>query len=425
MQLGTYLTSFLRVYINTNLPLDNIKAGSLTDYEKRVFIHEYTHFLQNITSGFGLLHAWNTYDRIRQHVADIQKQAAGYTQIPLTGAIAEEQEILLRIRKRMEGNYRIKEGVNDSTAKITKVRFEVDKDIIKLYPDRPPVYHLMLSLEDNEQRTAEYAFGEAAVSETMALLMESKYFETDPAPIFPYHVCKLLAHNIGTKLTDNDEILFAICDVSLMSGYPGIMFYKILLDMHQKDFLPACAEEAFDYGMKFMYNNGWRVWEDYYTQMQGTMQVFSSLLNHSNFAPTREWVLYLLERGYHFRLNDPHFMIKLFREPTPFEGFWNTIIAQFGTPELHNNSHVRSFSAPLDLKHSEDKIEAFILLALNEVQETLFKGKTECGLFDFCKKSGNGLKVDERCLTMPWKRAEDDPTCAYGGLCIALQLKLQ
>jgi hypothetical protein len=55
-------------------------------------------------------------------------------------------------------------------------------------------------------------------------------------------------------------------------------------------------------------------------------------------------------------------------------------------------------------------------MALHEVNETLFKGKTECGLYEFCEHSRNGLKVDNRCLTAPWERAKDKPTCAYGAL---------
>lgn len=416
MELGKYLTSFLRIYINTNLELDSMKGQNLTDYEKRIFVHEYTHFLQNISGAFGHLHAWNVYDRLRQHIAELQKRNDEQIEIPLVGSVANEQETYLRIRKKMEGHYKVKVEMEDATTVISNIKFKKDEDIASIFPANSPIHHLALDLVDGNGVTMEYIFGESAVSETMALLMESKYFETDPADNFPYHVCRLLGRYMKVEFIENDEFLFALCDVALLSSYPGAMFYRILQDMQSKEKTPSTSEEIFEYGLTFMYSIGWQILEDYEKSMEGTCHVIQTLLNNIFFKETAEWVVYLFKKGYQCRIENRYFMIHLYREPVVFEGMWNNVIAQFGNPELHNNTPKRAFSAPLDLKHIEEQIEPIFLIALYEVQETLFKRKNKCDLVDFCKHSKKGLLVDDRCTTMPWERAYDHFLCAYAAL---------
>lgn len=416
MELGRYLTSFLRIYINTNLELDNFRNGNLTDYEKRIFIHEYTHFLQNITGGFGHLHAWNVYDRIRQHIVDLRNKNVTAIEIPIIGSVADEQKLFHKIRKRIQGSYKVVAGMEDSSTIIKGIKIVKDEDFEMLYPDRPTVNYLVLNLSDKNNNEMEYIFGEAAISEAMAFLMEAKYFETDPADNFPYHVCRLLGRYMGIELIEKDEYLFSICDVALLTSFPGLLFFKILEDIREKTFEPSKSEELFDYGIDFLYSIGWQVMEDYQKHMEGTCHVIESLLNNRVFKETSEWVVYLFRNGFECRKRNMHLLIQLFKEPKPFEGFWNNIIAQFGNPEIHNNTPKRAFIAPVDLKEIEDKIQPILMLALNEVYQTLFFRKTECALLEFCQHSKNGLKTDERCTTAPWERSTDEFTCAYGAL---------
>ena len=415
MTFGNYLTSFLRIYINTNLPLDNLKSEDLADYEKAIFLHEYTHFLQNITGAFGHLHAWNTYDRIRQHLADQEVVQNPLIQLPFTGEVAEEQERYKRIRTRMIGSYKLRDGMDDSTSQIESLRFRRDQDVAIIHPNTP-VHHLVLSLIDGNGNTMEYTLGEAAVSEAMAMLMETKHFQLDPPPNLPYNVCHMLTQHMNANFMDNIEFLFALCDVSMLSSYPGITFYRILQDMQLRDFTPNSAEQVIDYGLNFLYQRGWNVWEDYQTSMEGTCHVLQTLLTDPVLTPTVNWVVYLFHMGFHCRRENPYFMVRLYREPVVYEGLWNNVVAQFGTPEMHNNSPIRYFRAPLDLQEETDNILPITMLALNEVQLTLFNGKCECDLYDFCRRSTNGLLVDERCVTSPWLRAQDNPTCAYGAV---------
>jgi hypothetical protein len=421
---GSYLTSFLRIYIDTDQDLGKLDSNKLGVHEKGIFAHEYTHFLQNITSSFGQMHVWSTYDRLRQNIAHIIKNGERELKLPLSGAIAEEQRNLLIIRKRMQGDDRVNQFMDDSTTKVLGHHFVKDDLYGQLYPDRPDLTHLELDLKDKKGFPMKYIFGETAVSETMAYLMELKHYKGPAAPEYPYRSCQHLGEYMGTKLLENDELLFALCDVSLLSGFPGRTFFLILEDLILNKVEPKSAEEMFDYGINYMYMNSWQVFEEYEKNMQGAVYVLKQLLPLPDMEPTVEWVNYLLQVGFKIRTETPHLIINLFREPILFQGYWNNIMLQFGNPSLHSKSPNRYFKAPYDLAGIENNIEPIHLLAVQEVLLTLIqKKKTNCSLYKYCEKNTNGLKVDDRCTNAPWERSQDEMTCAYGALWALYGLK--
>ncbi len=417
MPYGSYLTSFLRIYINTDQDLGQLDSDKLGDHEKGMFVHEYTHFLQNITSSFGQMHIWSTYDRLRQFIANIQKNGENELKLPLNGAIADEQRNLLIVRKTMQGDDRLNQLMDDSNTIVLGHQFVKDDLYSKIYPDRPTLNHLELDLKDKKGIPMKYIFGETAVSETMAYLMELKHYKGVPASEYPYRVCQHLGQYMGTNLLENDELLFALCDVSLLSGFPGTTFFGILEDLIRNNTVPESAEAMFDYGVNYMYAKGVQVFEQYEENMTAATYVLSQLLPHPDMQPTVEWIKYLLRVGFKVRKETPYLMINLYREPKLFQGYWNKIIIQFGNPSLHNNTPKRYFKAPYDLAEIEEKIDPIHLLAVQEVLLTLIqKNKTACSLYKYCEQNTNGLKVDERCLNSPWERSRDEKTCGFGAL---------
>lgn len=417
MVYGSYLTSFFRIYIKTKQDLGQLDSKALGEYERGMFAHEYTHFLQNITSAFGQLHGWSTYDRLRQYIAHIHKNPEKDLHLPLSGPMADEQRKLLAVRKDMEGGGRVRPYMDDASTRVVGHQLIKDDLYAEIYPDRPDLYHLHLDLKDKNDIPMKYIFGETAVSETMAYLMELKYYKGPPPPEYPYRACQHLGQYMGTALLENDEFLFALCDVSLLSGFPGTTFFNILKEMADTKFEPKTAEEVFDYGINYMYKTGWQVFEQYEKSMEGAMHVIKQLLPHPDMEPTVEWISYLIRMGFRIRSETPHLMINLYREPKLFEGYWNNIMLQFGNPSLHNDTTKRYFKTPYDLSSIEDKIDPANLIAVQEVRDTLIlRNKKECGLYKYCEQSTNGLKVDERCLNAPWERAKDAQACAYGAL---------
>lgn len=416
---GSYLQSYFLIGINTNLSLE--KFENLYDYERRIFIHEYTHFLQNIMGGFGHTHIWKTFDGSRQLISYEQKNGEKELVIPVENEVMIKEKSLSQVMNTTLGSYHVKKGMDDNLTKVVSVNAFKDSCLAKLQPQSNELF-LNLHLEDANKITMDYVFGEYAVSETMAFLMESKFYETDPAPNFPYKVCEHIGKYLETNILDNKEFMFALCDVATLFAYPGNAFYKILLNMHRRDFVPTSSKEIIDYGIDFMYNQGWDVWKDFRKSLEGALISAKELFKYPLFKETVEWFQYILEAGYQTRYDNPYIMLDLYGEKDAFTGTWLSILKHFGAPQILNAKDERFLWPPAALMQKKESIEPFLFLALHEVYNTLVKQSAHCNLYNVCMKSTNGLKVDSRCENAPWERGKDELTCAFGGLWTAYLL---
>ncbi|TWI85859.1 hypothetical protein IQ13_1028 [Lacibacter cauensis] len=407
---GSYVASHLLIRIRIPDPINNIKELSIAD--QRVFVHEYIHFLQNISGGFGVAHIWSTYDQLRQLVYEQQK-TNGDIEIPVRSDNANTQRFFMRSLTAIAGDKYLPEAIDDGSAKVVHISLKPDESYDKLVPNSGMRF-LKLKIKDDKNNEADYLFGDTAVTETMAYLIEKKFFGEDTINNFPYRACQKVGEYLGSNLVDNDEYLFALCDVAILSSYPGRMFYQVLLKMHQEEFVPSKAEEIYEFGINYLYDNGWRVWDDFKSSKDGAMIVFNDLIQSPFFKNTVEWFKYVIESGFVSRYNNPYFMLQLYRENDPYSGMWENAMKQFGTPQIHNYHEHRFFRPPHELQELQD-IEPLYLLALQQINNTLMYGKTECGLVKCCGNSFNG-NTDDRCSTSPWVRAKDEKTCAYGSL---------
>jgi hypothetical protein len=409
---GTYVPCYLLINLKqTDAELHSIR--DIDERDQRVFFHEYTHFLQNIAGGFGHSHIWQTYDKLRQVISDLRKNEAAEISIPLKNTVTEQQELMEKVMETIEGSYSIRNGVDDNTAFVPNANLYLDESFQKLQQGKN-VHFLNLQIEDDNGRRTNYSFGESAVSETMAYLMESKMFDEQNVANFPYKACQKVAAYLGSNLTYNKEWLFAMCDIAMLCNYPGMAFYTILLDMQHANFIPEQTEQIYEFGENAMKNRGWDIWGNFETNKNGAIHVIKELFRNPIFEETLNWLVYIIDEGFNYRKANPHFMLKLYQEASPFEGSWDDINKLFGTPQLHNAKDDRYFQATVSLKEKEKNIEPLFLLSLKQIQNTLYDGASKCDLLECCRKAKIGPEIDYRCVTEPWARSSDEKTCAYG-----------
>ena len=79
---GYYSPSLYKISLQTDKPLNDIKQ--LPPELLSTFFHEYFHFIQDITSVFGISQAWNFYNRIRQMIAYVQNSVKEEIDLPLS-----------------------------------------------------------------------------------------------------------------------------------------------------------------------------------------------------------------------------------------------------------------------------------------------------------------------------------------------------
>lgn len=414
---GAYVPSYLLMKINTPDSISNIKE--LRPEDQLTFIHEYTHYLQNITGCCGMSQIWSTYDQLRQVISNEQKNGEAEFSVPLSNDVIEKQKLFIRTLRTVSGSRYLSSSMSDDSASIRNVRFVLDDNFQKLAP-YAKTYFVEFDLIDAKGASEIYKFGDTAVSETMAYLMETKYFPiSEEINNFPYRCCQKLGDWMKTDILKDNEILFALCDISLVSPYPGRAFYQILLEIVQKRISITNADEIYKFGEEVLQSIGFNIWDEFKNAKQGAITVLEEIFNHDIFKATVTWLKYILESGYQSRLLTPNFMLQLYRESNQYEGLWKNALAQFGTPMIYNYFEERFFSSPIELKQIETEIEPLFLIASQQVYNTLLKGYNKddnnCGLYRCCKKSPNAV-VDDRCIEAPWGRIKDEKLCAYAAL---------
>lgn len=417
---GDVAPAYLQVNIHTKESLAELEK--LPDYIQRAYFHELIHYLQYNTTGYGLYYFWHVYDRLRQMLASLPQDKKPI-EIPLLSEVQKEQLQLEDVFSKVRGSAKLPARIHPLAAKyyeIKEIVLDDDSTLNKHFPHHQ-VGHVRLILRNAGGDEAPFRFGETAVAETMVRLIECKHYGADDRfDRFPYFVAEDVAKFVYPVVGNNPELVFALCDVSMMHPLPGWAFYHLLEQMKKDNSRFTTGEEVNRYGLKNFALENWRIPYREEDALHGINTCLDKLYDLKEFEPTKIWVKTVIENGFEFRANNPYFFIKMFREK-PFTGTMNIAWKTIGGPHCINDNFVRHIRLPEILEnkdlHYVDQVYPQRLRMIWQMHEFLVKGKVDCDLYDICSNSKPDI-VDERCLTAPWERVHDQQKCPYAAAMI-------
>ena len=422
-QRGSYRSSLFYIDINSFESFDSL-ADLVTlmndeqdpqEKERKLavlstYFHEYFHFTQDVTTYFGLNTAWNLYDQLISIIGFIQKEKGTIT-IPIDDnqfkEVIDHYKILkssfLDVTPTFSKRYKNDEiqiqNVNIYTPSI------LTKDLV------PTDYFIALELVSDDGEKSIYSFGAVAVLETMVHLLQSRFFDTSYHSDFPYRSGILLANKICGDKTLSEETIFVLCDLSLMTPYPGFTFYELLNLIVGKELIFESSEELIKKGKEFT-ERRWNSESMFFKAKQGVSSIMNRLLQHDHFKKTATWFETLVEEGYQYRKSFPLFMLNIYRSEVPFGEELTKFFLKVGGPEVRNLDKLRWHKSPEKIVDDTDIFPGF-LLALDSLLSLFLEGNKACTLFAFCKKSATPMPVDFDCLVKPWIKADLPKLCPY------------
>ena len=195
-----------------------------------LFLHEYIHYLQDITTVSGYARIETIVDQIKwavmlgkeHHKLTIPlnpKSTWAFNMTPnatcleLSMGDFKKKYQNADVRYQSPENFEIiehstpfKDGRNNRVKIITRFTFKDGNDVVH-----------------------QYDIGEMAISESMAYIIEQHIYPgvLPAAPDFPYNVVRNVVR-WKCQRAETDEILVAICDVCLMYSFPGYAFYYLI-----------------------------------------------------------------------------------------------------------------------------------------------------------------------------------------------------
>lgn len=253
---GEYFLGVFLVRFQKELQ-ENIPCATFTKAEISTLIHEYVHFLQDISTQTGLIYFRFYAELLHLYVYLGQKNHKLELPIDLENCGVEngfEQYELLALYTGSEEHLKI-HHINKILAEKEELLEEIfsHNDSLK---DKP-IQQMAIYYDDNEDKR--YYFGGCCVRESMAYLIERLAFDGEIREHeFPYNACEMVCEKLCPELLKRPELIVAICELSLMHYHSGLEFCYLVKHISEEKLKFKNVTELYNYfygKIDFLYTN--------------------------------------------------------------------------------------------------------------------------------------------------------------------------
>jgi hypothetical protein len=392
-EVGFYFPSFLCMQINTDEDLSDLNRVS--PITKKAFLHEYIHFIQDITTTYGLINLHYMFYKFKaiSEYASLTKTI----QIPLPSL-----SNTIEINKDL---FTLYEGTSDIFDKVDRV-CDVSVSPNGLISGYENANEITTTFIDSFGIKRSVPFGAVCIIETMADLFEERLIYKTQLPDIPYkytiHVAKCIYQNIGNRY----DLIVALSDIALCSFHPADFFYNVATKMKSDGIIPSHPSTIYDVALRYRYNVD-NTYLDLYDEIYSAVKKqISDCFQSSILAPVCQYLLDLIDKAHSLRHERPTFMCDIYtgRKISDLQG----IINDLGIPLMSNKKG-------MSWAHAEglpEKEQLLILRGMYEINSVLLGDQRNCRLKPFCINS-NPDWVDEECDLSPWRKAEKELLCVF------------
>lgn len=411
---GTYSPTFFKMHLDVYHNLEDINAYD--ENTSALFVHEYIHYLQDITTTFGYMNISMVVDYIK-HVNGLIISSPNDRFIP---------PIL------PTPSYKDNVYYNNELRKIyLGTSFDEDEIIeFELVP-HPKEIFLPEGNESVERYKIEYRnklnqdkiqyFGAYAILESMAFIIEDiLYPNIIKCNKWPYRLAEQIVKKIYHIMLSNRLNVLALCDASLFTYNPAEMFVGTLVRMEAEKYCPQNPEEIYSYcleGLKFGKRGETSANELYEMNCRAASDQIQSYFTTTTFKDNKSWIENIFDNSRTMRKNNPLFFLQIAQNgPLKSNKTLHDIIKIFGTPmitNLHNDACI--------LHPGDDRWEVHpeYLWAINEIYRLYTHSIDEfkkCALCEFCRLGCHDQKIynytNSKCYE-PWTRVDDEMLCPF------------
>ncbi len=406
---GSYDTSFLHLKVYTKENIFNL-TKLFKDKNKialaSTFLHEYIHFLQNVTTSYGLMSGIVYVDLIKDINYSIINDGKPEFEVP----IIFDNKNNVKANKELQEIY---SGDSKPVKYIKYDRYEVEEKPVE-YKDgnSMQVKRYKVHYFNKASKPESFYFGATCIKEYMAHAIQSKFLPTTEHTDVPYTVAELIVEKEYPLLARDKMFIVALCDACLMHLHPAQLFFDSLERMSAQRFMPVAVGQIYDFcfhEMQFNGPMGSLTRDQVFEKMTGVIdEQYDDALKSPIFRPNYKWLNHVFQEGKKLRLKNPTFMTQLVAGENELSTLFYEIVRNFGTPFFSNNTGKGGFIPPTDLKGIA--IQPHQLLVFKEVIR-IFDGDKHCILYPFCKSDPANDITNSLCRTAPWQRVHEAELC--------------
>jgi hypothetical protein len=407
--IGFYLPSFIRMHVETDASLTNLNTLN-DDGAEAIYIHEYIHFIQDVTSTYGFFNTYVIGEYMRMANNTIVANPKGGFAVPVEPIPAGADNVAVNLNL---ANFLSGTG-DDHDITLTNHQLRTEQITTSTTPLQIEVVEIEYTDSNGNPQT--FDFGELCVSESMAYIIEREcYPNCPPPPELPYLSAEKLVDLIYPQFGNNCLNILALCDLSLMQQNPGKFFYETLLHFQTNNLTFDNPEDIYTWCYNLQnFDNG-------LNQFFGlAQQNLTTYLNDRIFDEINNWLNNMLTNALNHRRQNETFILNIARggklkDNAAFKQFLMCV----GSPLVTNANGETTLYNPntnADLNYS-------LILALDQVHSVFWFNQRKCDLVELCSEKWHNVVnlcnknkpiVDLRCETEPWTRSEDKKLCPFG-----------
>ncbi len=383
---GCYSTSFYSIYLNGTYKPD---ISQMTRKSQGTLLHEYIHFIQNVSTVWGMYVSMYIYDVMFQtlHTLAVQQEIT----IPIDVTLSAQSNATLNKLNITFGT----RTLSDRSRRIDwsiPVKLEIKDGECEGKHYEIPVMTVTLDNGSTEQ----IIIGGLIVMETMSALYQSHIDPTASHPDVPYNIIVKYCQQHYPKLAADTRKLICLCYASLFTLVPGTQLidlvkqhgnddmngYEIFqqfvenFPMKAKDGQPSCLVSFVD-GITDGFKKCLGLM--LHSKLDYLEHIFEPLKLSSHWVPV---------------------VTALYDEETFGINHFKKMIEQIGMPYLYTSSHQYSFPNGIGKDDaSSDLIELLGLQTVYGYFRTSKGAECKCSLAYMCQ---SGIYNDDRCKNKPW-----------------------
>lgn len=406
---GSYVPSFFLMKIDSEH-----FGNEMSDRETSLFVHEYVHFLQSITTVKGLERLTSDFWMLRRMVEYVKEQGK------LNVSVLFNKDVLNEITKNNERIDTIAWGESCPKSIAKKIQLKNVSVDTKTF-DIDGVRYMdtvTFTCIDAEGEEGVFTFGTRDLYEGMAYLIEQLITKDyEHSPDCPYSTAKMVAEYYYPELAKDPKNIIALCDNALMFTNPGVEYIRMIQFMKEVSFLPQSPDEIYTF-----IELNWEVYgidssattlDAFISKVSEAREILHGCLsNDTYFDSYHQWVDFIFDFAISLRVYDPLFWIRIVDNGYVNENmYFKTLLNSIGTPivEIKKN---KCFSMNI----MDDRIDTYCLSYFRvfyQIYLLLSEGTLMCNLLPWCSDSRCGTKPDKCCWNEPWNHCEQKDLCPF------------
>ncbi|MFQ2047763.1 hypothetical protein ACK34J_02245 [Aeromonas veronii] len=403
--LGFYVPAFFMMQVDTDKPIENIIGTA----DERTFSHELIHFLQDVSTTYGLINISKCIDVIKSQNQALRSSSSAVS-LPLEGSSLSESV--------MVNNDLFSIYVGDDTSEFQNFPSSVSVIAVKeedMDVELIPYVVKYIEIEYGSQQLSEtksFHFGTMAICESMASLIEDEIYGAESRrKNFPYDSALMITEYLCPTISSNTLAIAELCEASLMYYNPGDLFVNALKKIRDDKIEFSFPNECYLFVLNNFTLEGEPANKEY---LIASKQAESQLDDLFTVSPLKEekWASGMVAKARRIRESNISISSQLWgSDKNKSRGRLLDSINKIGLPIVFN----KNFDA--SLKASEEKLNTPLMFpAILSFHEILLGTKKGCYLYEHCSNQDSGYITNIHCQSEPWARIRQEKACYFSNI---------